>query len=44
MDKMILEKDKYYQNIITNLEDYDVCINMSVNAPGDSNIQMKLSY
>jgi holo-ACP synthase/triphosphoribosyl-dephospho-CoA synthase len=36
MDKMILEKDQYYQNIITNLEDYDVCINMSVNAPGDS--------
>lgn len=36
MEKMILEKDKYYQNIIDNLLDYDVCINMSVNAPGDS--------
>ena len=36
MEKMILDNDKYYQNIIDNLLDYDVCINMSVNAPGDS--------
>ncbi|MGI6787038.1 MAG: triphosphoribosyl-dephospho-CoA synthase [Acholeplasmataceae bacterium] len=36
MENKIIEKDKYYQDIMSNLKDYDVCINLSVNGPGES--------
>ncbi|MGI6781662.1 MAG: triphosphoribosyl-dephospho-CoA synthase [Acholeplasmataceae bacterium] len=36
MEKIIFERESYYQNIFDNLKDYDVCINLSVNGPGNS--------
>lgn len=36
MSTVISEKDQYYENIINNLKSYDVCINLSVNGPGNS--------
>lgn len=36
MNQILFEKEKYYKNILTNLKEYDVCINLSVNGPGNS--------